>query len=66
VNGTPVTEQVLMPGDQFTVAQQYHYRLEYVVAPRTVTSGPIRWLVLAAIAAGLGLATWSIWSQLAG
>jgi eukaryotic-like serine/threonine-protein kinase len=66
VHGASITEQVLMPGAQFTIAQQYHYRLVYTVGPRDMNRGLARWFVLGAIAVGLAVAGWSIWSQLNG
>src|SRR5262249_2710684 len=63
VNGSPITEQILKPGDRLSLSRQHHFRVDYPADPRAVPEGVARWVLLvlgSATAAATGLYLWRI------
>ena len=61
VNGAPISDQILKPGDRLSLASQHHFQIEYaapsVLAPKRL----VRLTVLATIAAAIVLASAYLW-----
>jgi hypothetical protein len=56
-----VTEQILNPGDRLSLAQQFHFRIDYPADSRPVDGRLSQWALLGAVAAALALTTFFVW-----
>jgi serine/threonine-protein kinase len=61
VNGSQVTEQILYPGDRLSLAQQFHYRIDYPADARPSDGRLSQWALLGAVAAALALTAFFVW-----
>lgn len=61
VNGIPITEQILNPGDRLTVARQHHFRIDYPAGHHAEPGRLTSWVLLGVLAATLALTGYCIW-----
>ncbi len=61
VNGAAVSEQILNPGDRLSLAQQFHFRIDYPAEPRPPEGRLVQVALLGAVAAALVLTAFYIW-----
>ena len=61
VNGAPVTDQVLKPGDRLSLACQHHFQIEYAPVSILAPQRLLRNVLLATLAAALVLAGVYLW-----
>jgi hypothetical protein len=61
VNGAEVSEQILNPGDRLSLAQQFHFRIDYPADPRQTEGRLAHGALLGAVAAALALTAFFLW-----